>query len=72
MTMSNKRLNNSIFLMFLISGAYCSAHGLTNAQFLELDKQFGILNYISECPDVFDLMTPEEMIREVDAYVHGI
>jgi len=70
--MSNKRLNNTIFLMFLISGSYCSAHGLTNAQFLELDKKHGILNYISECPDVFDLMTEEEMVEEVDAYVRGV
>jgi len=70
--MSDKRLNNSIYLMFLISGAYCSAHGLSNAQFLELDRRHGILNYIGECPDVFDLMSEDEMVREVDAYVNGV
>lgn len=68
--MSEKRLNNSIFLMFLISGAYCSAHNLTNVQFLKLDRQHRILNYIAECPDVFDLMTEEEMVQEIDSYVY--
>jgi len=70
--MSDKRLNNSIFLMFLISGAYCSAHNLTNNQFLQLDHQYGILNYIAECPDVFDLMSEDEMVTEIDNYVKGV
>jgi len=69
--MSEKRLNNSIFLMFLISGAYCSAHNLTSVQFLQLDRQHRILNYIAECPDVFDLMTEAEMVQEIDSYVRG-
>ena len=68
--MSDKRINNSIFLMFLISGAYCSSHNLTSEQFLELDRQHQILNYIAECPGVFDLMTEDEMVREIDAYLN--
>ena len=44
--MSEKRLNNTIFLMFLVSGAYCSAHNLTQEQFLALDKVF-CLNMVS-------------------------
>lgn len=67
--MSEKRLNNTIFLMYLITEHYCKAHNLTTAQFLELDNKFEILNYISECPDVFDSMTEHEMVAEVDAYV---
>jgi hypothetical protein len=57
--------------MFLISGAYCVAHGLTNAQFLDLDRKHAILNYIAECPDVFDAMTEAEMVQEIDDYVKG-
>lgn len=70
--MSDKRINNSIFLMFLISGAYCSSHHLSNEQFLELDRQHQILNYIADCPGVFDLMTEDEMVQEIDAYVKGV
>ena len=55
--------------MFLISGAYCSSHHLSNEQFLELDRQHQILNYIAECPGVFDLMTEDEMVQEIDAYL---
>ena len=70
--MSEKRINNSIFLMFLISGAYCSSHHLSAEQFLELDRQYQILNYIAECPGVFDLMAEDEMVQEIDAYVKGV
>lgn len=32
---------------------------------MELDKQYAILNYVAECPDMFDSMTGDEMVREV-------
>ena len=69
---SEKRLNNTIFLMFLVSGAYCSAHKLTHEQFLALDREYDILNYVAECPDVFDSMVEDEMVEEIDAYVKGV
>lgn len=34
-----------------------------------LDKKYSILNYISECPDVFDSMTDYEMVEEVGGYI---
>ena len=70
--MSENRLTNTIFLMFLVSGAYCSAHNLTQEQFLALDKEYDILNYVAECPDVFDSMVEDEMVKEIDAYVKGV
>ena len=30
------------------------------------------MNYIAECPGVFDLMTEDEMVQEIDAYVAGV
>lgn len=69
--MSEKRLNNTIFLMFLVTGAYCSAHGLTNEQFLDLDSKCRILRLVAECPDIFDSMTESEMVAEVDDYVRN-
>ena len=45
--MSEKRINNSIFIMFLLTGAYCSAHNMTTAEFLALDEKYSILNYVA-------------------------
>ncbi len=70
--MTERRLNNSIFLMFLATENYKRRHALTNMQFLALDKKYAILNYISECPDIFDSMTGQEMAEEIDDYVGAV
>lgn len=70
--MTDRRLNNSIFLMFLATENYKKRHLLTNKQFLDLDKKYAILNYIAECPDIFDSMTGQEMVEEIDQYVASV
>ena len=67
--MSEKRLNNSIFLMYMVSEKYKEFHHLSSAQFLELDSRYAILNYVAECPDIFDNMSDREMVEEIDQYV---
>lgn len=67
--MSEKRLNNTIFLMYLVTENFCKKHGLTTEAFLELDQKYAILNYVAECPDIFDSMTGSEMVEEVEHYV---
>lgn len=67
--MSEKRLNNSIFLMYLVSTNYMKVHKMTKGDFEMLDKKYEILNYIVECPDIFDSLTEEEMVEEIDNYV---
>ena len=67
--MSEKRLNNTIFLMYLVTENYCKKYGLTPEDFLKLDERYAILNYVAECPDVFDSMTESEMVEEVEQYV---
>lgn len=67
--MSEKRLNNTIFLMYLVTDNYCRAHHITAREFLDFDRKYAILNYVSECPDVFDSMTAEEMVEEIEQYV---
>ena len=67
--MSDLRLNNSIFLMYLASEEYKREHNITSLQFLKLDEKYGILSYIADCPDVFDSMTKPEMAREIDEYI---
>lgn len=51
--MSEKRLNNTIFLMYLVTKRYCEKRGISTAEFLKLDEKYAILNYVAEYPDVF-------------------
>lgn len=67
--MSEKRLNNTIFLMYLVTENYCKKHNLSTEDFLDLDKKYEILNYVAECPDIFDSLTKAEMIEEIEQYV---
>jgi len=41
------------------------AHKMTKGDFEKLDKRYEILNYIAECPDIFDSLTEEEMAEEI-------
>ncbi len=67
--MSEKRINNSIFLMYLATDAFIRRHSLSRAEFIALDSKFGIVSFIAECPDVFDPMTESEMADEIDEYI---
>ncbi len=67
--MSDLRLNNSIFLMYLAIEDYKHEHNITSLPFLQLDEKYEILIYIADCPDVFDSMTKPEMVREIDEYI---
>ena len=71
-TMSERRLNNTIFLMYLVTENYCEKHKMTTEEFLKLDAEHGVLNYVAECPDVFDSLTNHEMVEEVEQYVAQI
>ena len=66
---SNLRENNTIFLMHLVSDVYVRAHKLSRAQFVARDDKYRIVRFISRCPDIFDNMTEDEMVKEVDEYV---
>ena len=67
--MNDKRLNNTIYIMYLVTENYKRAHSLTTEQFLSLDKKYHIINFVGECPDIFDSMNEHEMIQEIDQYV---
>lgn len=67
--MSEKRLNNTIFLMYLITESYRTKHAMSIQDFLEFDKKYNVLNYIAECPDIFDNLTESEMVKEIEQYV---
>lgn len=44
-------------------------HNLSRMEFLALDSKFGIVKFISECPDIFDPMTETEMADELDEFI---
>lgn len=67
--MSEKRLNNTIFLMYLVTENYCKKYNISTEDFLKLDEEYAILNYVAECPDIFDNLTNNEMIEEIERYV---
>ena len=55
--MSEKRINNTIFLMYIATENYCRKYHISTEDFLKLDEKYAILNYIAECPDIFDSLT---------------
>ena len=69
--MSENRLNNTIYLMYLVTENYKKSHSLTTEQFFELDNKYHIINFVGECPDIFDSMTGEEMVEEINQYVQA-
>ena len=69
--MSENRLNNTIYLMYLVTENYKKSHSLTTEQFLELDNKYHIINFVGECPDIFDSITGEEMVEEINQYVQA-
>ncbi len=67
--MSEKRLDNTIYIMYLVTENYKKIHSLTTDQFCELDNKYHILDFVGECPDIFDSMNGREMVEEIDQYV---
>ena len=45
--MSEKRLNNTIFLMYLATDAYVRRHSLSRAEFLALNEKYGLVKFES-------------------------
>ena len=42
---------------------------LTTEQFMNLDQKYNIINFVGECPDIFDSMNNHDMVEEIDQYV---
>lgn len=67
--MSEKRLDNTIYLMYLVTENYKKAHPLTTDQFLDLDEKYKIINFVGEYPEIFDTMTSKKILEEINQYV---
>ena len=55
--------------MYLVTKNYCREHNISTEDFLKLHEQYAILNYVAECPDIFDSLMGSEMVSEVEQYV---
>ena len=66
---TEKQLNNSIYLMNVITELYMKKHKMSIPEFLDLNSKTGLLGFISECSSVFDGLPPEEMLNEAEEYI---
>ena len=66
---TEKQINNSIYLMNIITELYMQKHKLSTSEFLDLNSKTGLLEFISECSSVFDELPPEEMLNEAEEYI---
>lgn len=66
---TEKQLNNSIYLMNIITELYMKKHKLSTEEFLKLNSKTGLLGFISECPSVFDGLPLEEMLNEAEEFI---
>ncbi|MBQ3163283.1 MAG: hypothetical protein IJC02_01910 [Lachnospiraceae bacterium] len=66
---SEKRLNNTIYLMHVITQLYTKEHKISILDFVDLDKKVKIYNYIQKCPDIFDGLPEMEILKRVEEYI---
>lgn len=70
--MEDRKLTNTILLMYFATDIYCKAHDMTPVQFSELCEKRDIIHFISECPEYYDGMRDSEMLEDLDGYFSGL
>ena len=70
MTKTEKQINNSIYLMNIITELYMQKHKISTSEFLDLNSKTNLLEFISECSSVFDGLPPEEMLNQAEEYIN--
>lgn len=66
---TEKQINNSIYLMNIITELYMQKHKISTSEFLDLNSKTNLLEFISECSSVFDGLPPEEMLNQAEEYI---
>lgn len=67
----NKNTQSRIYLMQLYYDAYCKKYNLSKEEFLEKDKNSGILNSVLALSDDLDYLPVEEGMKELEGYING-
>jgi len=62
-------LNQVLYLQTEIAHLYMKRHNLEPVQFLDLDRKYGILNFLETGYEPFHLTGPEGVLNEIEEYV---
>jgi len=62
-------LNNKLFLQVEIAHLYMQRHNLTTEQFLEHDREYGILDFLEIGYEPYHLTGAEGVVDEIDAII---
>jgi hypothetical protein len=69
--MKLKKIDPILFLQTEVSHAFMQKHNLTTEQFLELDKEYDILNFLEIGYYPFHLTGTPGIVMEIEEYIAG-
>ena len=65
----DKNIQNKIYLMQLYFDAYCKKYNLSKEEFLEKDKNSGILNSVLTLSDDLDYLPVDEGMKKLEEFI---
>jgi hypothetical protein len=65
-------MNPITYLQVEIAHLYMKQHHLTPKEFLEMDKHYGILEFLETGYEPFHLTGSQGVLRELEAYISGL
>ena len=63
------KVNQSVYIQFLIAHQYMRKHNLTPEQFLELDARIDLLGFLEDGYEPFHLTGVDGIMDEVEHYI---
>ena len=66
------KVNQAVYMQFLISHQYMRKHNLTPEQSLELDKRSDLLGFLEDGYEPFHLTGVDGIMDEVEQYIEAI
>ena len=63
------KVNQTVYLQFLIAHQYMRKHNLTPEQFLELDERSDLLGFLEDGYEPFHLTGVDGIMDEVERYI---
>ncbi|MDR0272336.1 MAG: DUF3791 domain-containing protein [Clostridiales bacterium] len=67
--MAYKNLDQEIFLQVQISNLYIRKRGITPKEFVKLDKECDVLEFLRDGYETFHLTGTQGILREVEEYI---
>ena len=63
------RINQVVYLQFLVANQYMRKHNLTPQEFLELDEKSDLLGFLEDGYEPFHLTGVDGILDEVENYI---